>query len=149
MDEAMAPTPLLIATNNPGKVAEIRALLSGLGIQLLVPIDRGLSLDVVEDGLSYAENAAKKALAFSSASRLVSLADDSGLEVDALSGSCMMVRREVVEQVGLLDEDIFMFGEDIDWCWRIKQAGWKVYYVPESSVYHYHGASSRLRPVTT
>jgi len=69
------------------------------------------------------------------------------LEVDALSGSCMMVRRQAVDRVGLLDEDIFMFGEDIDWCWRIKQAGWKVYYLPDASVYHYHGASSRLRPI--
>src|SRR4030095_180344 len=50
------------------------------------------------------------------------------LEVDALSGSCMMVRRQAVDRVGLLDEDIFMFGEDIDWCWRIKQAGWKICY---------------------
>lgn len=72
---------------------------------------------------------------------------DALLEVDALSGSCMMVRREAIERIGLLDEDIFMFGEDIDWCWRIKQAGWKVMYVPGAAVYHYHGASSRLRPI--
>jgi GT2 family glycosyltransferase len=69
------------------------------------------------------------------------------LEVDALSGSCMMVRREVVEKIGLLDEDIFMFGEDIDWCWRIKQAKWKVYYYPEATVVHVHGAASRFRPI--
>ena len=74
---------------------------------------------------------------------------DSALEVDALSGSCMMVRREVAERVGLLDEDIFMFGEDIDWCWRIKQAGSTVWYFPQAVVYHYHGAASRLRPVGT
>jgi GT2 family glycosyltransferase len=72
---------------------------------------------------------------------------DKLLEVDALSGSCMMVRRQAVDEVGLLDEDIFMFGEDIDWCWRIKQAKWTVFYVPESVIYHIHGASSRLRPV--
>jgi GT2 family glycosyltransferase len=72
---------------------------------------------------------------------------DTELEVDALSGACMMVRRTAVEQVGLLDEDIFLFGEDIDWCWRIKQAGSKVFYCPEAVVYHYHGASSRVRPV--
>ncbi|HEY9717007.1 MAG TPA: glycosyltransferase family 2 protein [Trichormus sp.] len=71
------------------------------------------------------------------------------LEVDALSGSAMMVRREVVEQIGLLDEDIFMFGEDIDWCWRIKQAKWKVFYTPDPVVIHEHGAASRLRPVGT
>lgn len=71
---------------------------------------------------------------------------DRQLDVDALSGSAMMVRRAAIERVGLLDEDIFMYGEDIDWCWRIKQAGWRVTYVPEAVVYHYHGASSRLRP---
>lgn len=69
------------------------------------------------------------------------------LEVDALSGSCMMVRKEVVDEIGLLDEDIFMFGEDIDWCWRIKENGWKVVYIPSSVIYHVHGASSRLRPI--
>lgn len=72
---------------------------------------------------------------------------DQELDVDALSGSCMMVRRSVVDAVGLLDEDIFMFGEDIDWCWRFKQIGWRVTYCPEAVVYHYHGASSRLRRV--
>jgi GT2 family glycosyltransferase len=69
------------------------------------------------------------------------------VEVDALSGSCMLVRRQAINQVGLLDEDIFMFGEDIDWCWRIKQANWKIYYLPQAVVYHTHGASSRLRPI--
>ena len=74
---------------------------------------------------------------------------DELLEVDALSGSCMMVRREVVEKIGLLDEDIFMFGEDIDWCWRIKQAKWTVFYYPKAVVYHIHGAASRFRPIGT
>jgi GT2 family glycosyltransferase len=74
---------------------------------------------------------------------------DKLLEVDALSGSCMMIRSQVVKEIGLLDEDIFMFGEDIDWCWRVKEAGFKVMYVPEAVVYHIHGASSRKRPVGT
>lgn len=69
------------------------------------------------------------------------------LEVDALSGSCMMVRREAINRVGMLDEDWFMYGEEIDWCWRIKQAGWKIFYNPEAVIYHYHGAASRLRPI--
>jgi GT2 family glycosyltransferase len=69
------------------------------------------------------------------------------IEVDALSGACMMVRRQAIDQIGLLDEDIFMFGEDIDWCWRIKEASWQVYYLPQAVVYHTHGAASRLRPV--
>lgn len=69
------------------------------------------------------------------------------LEVDGLSGSCMMVRRSVIDLVGMLDEEWFMYGEELDWCWRIKQAGLSVFYFPESVIYHYHGAASRLRPV--
>jgi GT2 family glycosyltransferase len=72
---------------------------------------------------------------------------DKAVAVDALSGSCMMVRKNVIDKIGLLDEDIFMFGEDIDWCWRIKQAGWQVFYNPQAVIYHSHGASSRLRPI--
>lgn len=74
---------------------------------------------------------------------------ESFLDVDALSGSCMMVRNQVIEKIGLLDEDIFMFGEDIDWCWRVKEAGYKVMYIPTASVFHIHGAASRKRPVGT
>ncbi|MGD8406215.1 MAG: RdgB/HAM1 family non-canonical purine NTP pyrophosphatase [Anaerolineales bacterium] len=77
---------LLIATNNKGKLNEIRAILKDLQIQLVSPVDIGLDQEVEEDGQTYAENAAKKALAFSQASGLTSLADDSGLEVDALGG---------------------------------------------------------------
>ncbi|MBX9687390.1 MAG: glycosyltransferase family 2 protein [Candidatus Obscuribacterales bacterium] len=72
---------------------------------------------------------------------------DQELEVDALSGSCMMLRNTAIERIGLLDEDIFMFGEDIDWCWRLKEAGWSVRYYPAAVVYHYHGASSRFRRI--
>jgi XTP/dITP diphosphohydrolase len=77
---------LLIATNNPGKVKEIHSLLAGLGIELLTPGSLNLKLEVEENGTTYAENASKKAAAFALASRLVSLADDSGLEVDVLEG---------------------------------------------------------------
>lgn len=77
---------LLIATNNKGKVAEIKALLAGLGLELLTPADLGIRLEVVEDGETYAENATKKALAFAQASGRVAIGDDSGLEVDALDG---------------------------------------------------------------
>jgi epoxyqueuosine reductase len=78
---------LLIATNNKGKVEELQDLLKDLGIELVTPADIDLSLDVHEDGKTYAENATKKALAFARASGLISLADDSGLEVDALDGA--------------------------------------------------------------
>ena len=77
---------LLIATNNNGKVKELHKLLKDTGIPLVTPADIQLDLDVHEDGTTYAENASKKAIAFSQASGLISLADDSGLEVDALGG---------------------------------------------------------------
>ena len=64
-------------------------------------------------------------------------------EVDALSGSCMMVRREVIEQVGRLDEAYFMYGEDLDWCYRMRQAGWQIYYVPHTAIIHFRGQSGR------
>jgi XTP/dITP diphosphohydrolase len=77
---------ILIATNNKGKVEEIKALLDGLGIAFLTPADLNLVLEVEEDGQTYAENATKKAIAFAQASGRIALADDSGLEVDALGG---------------------------------------------------------------
>jgi XTP/dITP diphosphohydrolase len=77
---------LLIATNNQGKIKELHELLDDLGINLVTPAQIGLDLDVIENGLTYAENAAKKAIAFAKESQLISLADDSGLEVDALHG---------------------------------------------------------------
>lgn len=78
---------LLIATGNRGKIKELQILLAGLDVQLLNPKDIGLDLEVVEDGQNYEQNAGKKALAYSKASGLISLADDSGLEVDALDGA--------------------------------------------------------------
>jgi XTP/dITP diphosphohydrolase len=77
---------LLIASSNKGKLREIQAILGDFPVELLLPAQIGLDLDVVEDGVTYAENASRKALAFSQASGLISLADDSGLEVDALGG---------------------------------------------------------------
>lgn len=78
---------ILIATNNQGKIKELHELLDDLGIELVNPKQIRLDLDVIEDGHTYAENAAKKAIAFARASGLISLADDSGLEVDALDGA--------------------------------------------------------------
>ena len=52
------------------------------------------------------------------------------IEVDSVIGACMMVRREALDQVGLLDEDYFLFLEETDWCYRMKRAGWKIYHVP-------------------
>lgn len=67
-------------------------------------------------------------------------------EVDCLVGAFMLVRREAISQVGLLDESFFMYGEDIDWCYRIKATGWKIIYYPYVNIIHYKGASSRKRP---
>ena len=82
----MTKPKLLLATNNRGKVAEMQALLEILPIELVTPHSIGLELDIPENGDTYAANAAVKAEAFARASGLVSLADDSGLEVDALDG---------------------------------------------------------------
>ena len=58
----------------------------------------------------------------------------------------MLIRREAIEQVGMLDEEFFMYGEDIDWCYRIKEAGWVNYYYPRTQIVHHKGASSRRKP---
>jgi GT2 family glycosyltransferase len=64
------------------------------------------------------------------------------IEVDSVIGACMMVRREVMEKVGLLDEDYFLFFEETDWCYRFKNAGWKIYHHPQAEIYHFQGKSA-------
>lgn len=81
-----AVTLLLIATNNQGKVREYEELLAPLGLSLCTPSNLGLTIKVREDGNTYQDNARIKALAYQQASGLLTLADDSGLEVDALGG---------------------------------------------------------------
>jgi XTP/dITP diphosphohydrolase len=78
---------LLIASSNPGKLREIGDLLLDLPLRLVLPADIGIHLEVEENGSTYAENAALKASAYFQASGLVTLADDSGLEVDVLGGA--------------------------------------------------------------
>jgi GT2 family glycosyltransferase len=70
-------------------------------------------------------------------------------EVDCLIGAFMLVRNEVIDKIGLLDEEFFMYGEDIDWCYRIKEAGWKIVYYPETKIIHYKGQSSKKRRFMT
>ncbi len=77
---------LLLATNNAGKAAEFRQLLDGCGWEIVTPADVGVSVQVEETGQTYAENARIKAVEYAKAAGLVALADDSGLEVDALDG---------------------------------------------------------------
>ena len=78
---------LLLATNNQGKLAELRTLLSGLNLELLSPNDLNLDIQVQERGLNYLENAVLKAAIFADAAKIWTLADDSGLEVEALDGA--------------------------------------------------------------
>jgi XTP/dITP diphosphohydrolase len=96
---------LLIATNNKGKVKELQDLLKDTGLVIVTPADINLILDVEEDGTTYAENAAKKAIAFARASGLVSLADDSGLEVDALDGAPGLYSARYHPKPGASDAD--------------------------------------------
>ena len=71
------------------------------------------------------------------------LPDDQEAEVDSVVGAYMQVRREALEAVGLLDETFFMYGEDLDWAYRIKSAGWRVVYHPQVVVKHVKRAASR------
>ncbi len=68
---------------------------------------------------------------------------DKEWETDTVTGACLMTRHEVMDQVGMLDEDFFMFYEEIEWCWRIRKAGWKIMYVPQSRVTHHWMGSVR------
>ena len=68
---------------------------------------------------------------------------DEPRQVDWLSGACLMIKREVLEQIGLFDEDFFMYCEDIDICYRSKQAGWKNFYYPHAKVIHYIGRGKK------
>lgn len=74
---------------------------------------------------------------------LTYLDPDVETEVDSVVGAFMMVRREAIQRVGLFDETFFMYGEDLDWAFRIKQAGWKVMYNPRVTVRHVKRAASR------
>lgn len=80
------PARLLVATTNPGKMREYRDLLASLPAQLVFPAELGLHLSVPEDAPTYRGNAQAKALAYAGSSGLLTIADDSGLEVDALGG---------------------------------------------------------------
>ncbi len=74
---------------------------------------------------------------------LTYLHPDVETEVDSVTGAFMLVRREAIEQVGLLDERFFMYGEDLDWAFRMKERGWHIRYNPKVTVVHHKGASSR------
>jgi GT2 family glycosyltransferase len=70
------------------------------------------------------------------------LPDDQAADVDWLMGACLLIRREIWETIGGLDEDYFMYSEELDYCHRIKEAGWRVVYLPAAQVTHHAGKSS-------
>jgi GT2 family glycosyltransferase len=72
---------------------------------------------------------------------------DGSIEVEAISGSCMLVRRDAMLDVGLLDERYFLHCEDLDWCMRFRLKGWKIMFVPDARAIHQKGVSSKTRPI--
>ena len=74
---------------------------------------------------------------------LDNLPDGEIYEIDCLTGAFMFIRADALKQIGFLDETFFMYGEDIDLCYRIKQAGWKIIYYGKSKITHFKGASSK------
>ncbi|MBN1663357.1 MAG: glycosyltransferase family 2 protein [Deltaproteobacteria bacterium] len=72
---------------------------------------------------------------------------DAPMEVEAISGSCMLIRQAAIADVGNMDEGYFLHCEDLDWCMRFRQQGWKVIFVPDARVVHHQGSCSAGRPV--
>jgi GT2 family glycosyltransferase len=72
---------------------------------------------------------------------------DKPIEVEAISGACMLVRKEAIEKVGLWDEGYFLHVEDLDWCQRFRLAGFRILFVPDADVIHHKGSCSQRRPV--
>ncbi len=68
---------------------------------------------------------------------------DTPREVDSVLGACLVLRRETLDQVGLLDDGFFMFSEEVDLCLRIRRAGWPIFWVPCAQVIHYGGQSTK------
>ena len=69
------------------------------------------------------------------------------IDVEAISGACMLVKREAMEDVGLWDEGYFLHCEDVDWCMRFHQKGWRTLFVPDARITHHRGTCSRSRPI--
>jgi len=98
-------TKLLIASTNRGKLREFQEILSGEPYDLFLPADLGIALTVEETGTTYRENAALKARAYAQASGLITLSDDSGLEVQALGGAPGLHSARYAPQTGATDAD--------------------------------------------
>lgn len=74
---------------------------------------------------------------------------DRPIDVDAISGACMMVRRDAAAAVGPMDEEYFLHCEDLDWCVRFRQQGWRILFVPDAKATHQKGVSTAGKPLTT
>lgn len=72
---------------------------------------------------------------------------DGPIEVETISGACMLVKREAVADVGLWDEGYFLHCEDLDWCMRFRQKGWKIMFAPDAKIIHHKGTCSKSRPI--
>lgn len=72
---------------------------------------------------------------------------ENNIEVEAISGACMLVKREAILDVGVWDEGYFLHCEDLDWCMRFRKNGWKILFVPKVKISHVLGASSKSRPI--
>ena len=68
------------------------------------------------------------------------------IEVEAISGACMFVKRSAINSIGLLDENYFLHCEDLDWCMRFRIGGWKIFFVPDAKMLHHKGVCSKNRP---
>ena len=73
------------------------------------------------------------------------LSENTQHDVDACVGAFMMVRSSAIKKVGLFDEDYFFYGEDLDWCWRFNDGGYKITYTPITKIIHYKGAASGIK----
>ena len=71
------------------------------------------------------------------------LSPETAHEIDAGTAACLLVRRTAIDQVGFFDPDYFMYGEDLDLCYRLKRGGWKIYFVPTATAVHIKGTSTR------
>ena len=75
------------------------------------------------------------------------LPEDEEYEIDSCSGAFLLTRRNVIDKIGLLDEDFFLYNEDLDWCYRAKDAGYKVYYCPAAQITHYKRQSTQFSKI--
>ncbi len=134
---------ILLATQNPGKLREFKALLSDLGEALLSPREVGIRLEVEESGQTYRENAVLKARAFAAASGLMALADDSGLEVDALGGAPGVRSARFAPQPGATDADrrayLLQRLQGRPQPWRARFRCWIALATPEGALYFGEG----------